>query len=184
VELFSTNWKIWIVAKIFMGSAMGSMQANTQTFVSEITPTAIRGLTLSLFQFWIIIGQLIASCVLEGTSHVHSSWSWRGAVVSQFGPAIFCLAMFFAFVPESPYYLISRGRLDDARASLARLRGGDNGSSNSTLDDEVGQIHEILQHERQSRDADSVSYLECFRGTNLDPTVAHSLSWLILYLKG
>jgi MFS family permease len=27
VELFSTNWKIWIVAKIFMGSAMGSMQA-------------------------------------------------------------------------------------------------------------------------------------------------------------
>jgi MFS family permease len=111
VELFSTNWKIWIVAKIFMGSAMGFMQANTQTFVSEITPTAIRGLTLSLFQFWIIVSQLIASCVLEGTSHVHSSWSWRGAVVSQFGPAIFCLAMFFAFVPESPYYLISRGRL-------------------------------------------------------------------------
>ncbi|KAJ0424998.1 general substrate transporter [Aspergillus carlsbadensis] len=181
VELFSTNWKIWIVAKLFMGSAMGSMQANTQTFVSEITPTAIRGLTLSLFQFWIIVGQLIASCVLEGTSHVHSSWSWRGAVVSQFGPAFFCLAMFFAFVPESPYYLASRGRLEDARASLARLRGDD---SASTLDDEVRQIHETLEHERQSRDADSVSYLECFRGTNLRRTLLACLPVVMQILTG
>jgi sugar porter (SP) family MFS transporter len=185
VELFSTNWKIWIVAKLFMGSAMGSMQANTQTFVSEITPTAIRGLTLSLFQFWIIVGQLIASCVLEGTSHVHSSWSWRGAVVSQFGPAIFCLAMFFAFVPESPYYLVARGRLEDARSSLARLRSGDSNSNNSSsLDDEVRQIHETLQHERQSRDADSVSYLECFRGTNLRRTFLACLPVVMQIVTG
>ncbi|PYI26621.1 MFS general substrate transporter [Aspergillus indologenus CBS 114.80] len=65
VELFSPNWKVWIVAKVLMGAAMGSMQANTQTYVSEITPTSIRGLALSLFQFWIIIGQLIATCVLD-----------------------------------------------------------------------------------------------------------------------
>ncbi|OKL55567.1 hypothetical protein UA08_09146 [Talaromyces atroroseus] len=77
VELFSKNWKVWVAAKVLMGAAMGSMQSNTQTYVSDITPTAIRGITLSLFQFWIIIGQLIASCVLEGTSKVDSSSTMR-----------------------------------------------------------------------------------------------------------
>ncbi|KAL3468852.1 general substrate transporter [Aspergillus californicus] len=182
VELFSTNWKLWIVAKLFMGAAMGSMQANTQTFVSEITPTAIRGLTLSLFQFWIILGQLIAACVLEGTSHVSSSWSWRGAVVSQFGPAAFCLIMFCAFVPESPYYLVSRNRLEEARKALARLR-----ISNidcTALDDELHAIQTTLLHERQSQATDSASFHECFQGTNLRRTLLACLPVVMQILLG
>ncbi|KAJ5689679.1 maltose permease [Penicillium macrosclerotiorum] len=182
VELFSTNWKIWVVAKLFMGASMGSMQANTQTFVSEITPTVIRGLILSHFQFWIIVGQLIASCVLEGTSHVSSLWSWRGAVVSQFGPALFCLVMFFAFVPESPYYLVSCNRLSDARAALARLRTPE--INNTTLEAELHQIQVTLLHERQSRATDSSSYLECFQVFNLRRTLLACLPVIMQILTG
>ncbi|KAJ6042992.1 maltose permease [Penicillium canescens] len=183
VELFSTNWKVWIVAKLFMGATMGSMQANTQTFVSEITPTAIRGLTLSLFQFWIIVGQLIASCVLEGTSHLGNSWSWRGAVVSQFGPALFCLAMFFAFVPESPYYLVSQSKIADARASLARLRPRN--TDINTLEEEVREMQATLEHESQLRAAaSSISYLECFQGTNLRRTLLACLPVVMQILTG
>lgn len=149
-----------------MGAAMGSMQANTQTYVSEITPTAIRGLTLSLFQFWIILGQLIASCVLEGTSHVDSPWSWKGAVVSQFGPAFFCLAMFIPFVPESPYFLVAKGRLEDAKAAIAKLRG----SRDFNCDEELREIKETLAHGRQA-DETSASFLECFQGSNLRRTL-------------
>ncbi|KAL4793232.1 general substrate transporter [Aspergillus venezuelensis] len=185
VELFSTNWKIWIVAKLFMGAAMGSMQANTQTFVSEITPTAIRGLMLSLFQFWIILGQLIASSVLEGTSHVNSSWSWRGAVVSQFGPALFCIVMFLTFVPESPYYLVSRNKLADARSSLARLRPKTSTTDdNTTLDDQVSQIQATLLHERHAQASETVSYLECFQGTNLRRTLLACLPVVMQILVG
>ncbi|KAJ5181841.1 hypothetical protein N7449_011988 [Penicillium cf. viridicatum] len=166
VELFSPNWKVWVVAKLFMGAAMGSMQANTQTYVSEITPTVIRGLTLSLFQFWIIFGQLIASCVLEGTSHVDSSWSWKGAVVSQLGPVFFCLAMFIPFVPESPYFLVAKGRLEDARAAITKLQG----SREFNCDEELREIQETLAHGQQVNET-STSFLECFQGSNLRRTL-------------
>lgn len=179
IELFSPSWKIWAVAKLFMGAAMGSMQANTQTYVSEITPTPIRGITLSLFQFWIILGQLIASCVLEGTSHVDSSWSWKGAVVSQFGPALFCLAMFIPFVPESPYFLVAKGRLDDAKAAISRLRAGENIS----CDEELLAIQETLAHERQSKEM-SPSFLECFRGTSLRRTLLACLPLVMQIFMG
>lgn len=160
-----------------MGAAMGSMQANTQTFVSEITPTAIRGLTLSLFQFWIILGQLIASCVLEGTRHVDSLWSWKGAIVSQFGPAFFCLAMFIPFVPESPYFLTAKRRLEDARAAIAKLRG----SWDSNCDEELREIQETLAHGQQAAET-SASFLECFQGSNLRRTLLACLPLMQIFI--
>ncbi|PYH87219.1 maltose permease [Aspergillus uvarum CBS 121591] len=181
VELFSPNWKVWIVAKVLMGAAMGSMQANTQTYVSEITPTSIRGLALSLFQFWIIIGQLIATCVLEGTSHVGDAWSWKGAVVSQFGPAALCVGIFVLFVPESPYYLVSKDRMDDARKALARLRVADH----IALDEELSHIQETLLHERRAQQsASSVPIRECFQGTNLRRTLLACLPVVMQILTG
>ncbi|KAK7409524.1 hypothetical protein QQX98_008308 [Neonectria punicea] len=166
VELFSSNWKVWIVAKLIMGSAMGFMLANTQTYVSEITPSSIRGFTLSLFQFWIILGQLLASCVLEVTSRVPGPWSWKTAVATQFGPAAFCLALFTPLVPESPYYLVSKGRIEDACKSLRKIRKGED----INIDAEVQIMQDTLAHERQER-AMNASYLECFQDTNLRRTL-------------
>ncbi|KAJ5758599.1 hypothetical protein N7520_005755 [Penicillium odoratum] len=179
IELFSTNWKVWIVAKIFMGAAMGSMQANTHTYVSEITPTSIRGFMLSLFQLWIILGQLLASCILEGTSHVRSGWSWKGAVLSQFGPALFCLVMFIPLVPESPYYLIAKDRLEDARSAIARLQGNED----FNCDEQVLQIQETIAHERQAKNG-SASFLESFQGTNLRRTLLACLPLVMQIFMG
>ncbi|RYP48306.1 hypothetical protein DL768_005791 [Monosporascus sp. mg162] len=167
VELFSSDWKVWIVAKLLMGAAMGSMQGNTQTYVSEITPVEARGFTLSLFQFWIILGQLLASCVMEGTTRITGPWSWKTAVITQFAPAAFCLVIFIPFVPESPYFLVSKGRIDEARASITRLRKGE---PNIDIDQQVRIVQDTLAHERQER-AQASSYLECFQGTNLRRTL-------------
>ncbi|GME43046.1 maltose permease [Neofusicoccum parvum] len=181
-ELFSPNWKVWIAAKLLMGMAMGSMQGNTQTYVSEITPVEIRGFTLSLFQFWIVLGSLIASCVLQGTSAIEGSWSWKAAVVTQFGPVALCLILFIPFVPESPYYLVGKGRLDEARAALKKIRGSQAGFD---LDEEVRAMQSTLDHERQSRaDTNQASYLECFQGENLRRTLIACLPVVMQLFMG
>lgn len=168
-ELFSTNWKLWIVAKLLMGAAMGSMQGTTQTYVSELTPVAIRGFALSLFQFWIILGSLIAACVLQGTSSIDGPWSWKAAVVTQFLPALLCILVYIPFVPESPYFLISKGRFEAAHAAINRLRPASEGHD---PEGEVQAIKATLDHEREGRSADrQSSYLECFQGTNLRRTM-------------
>ncbi|KAJ5748414.1 uncharacterized protein N7511_010110 [Penicillium nucicola] len=180
VELFSPNWKVWILAKLLMGATMGSMQGNTQTYVSEITPVAVRGFALSLFQFWIILGQLIASCVLQGTSKVANTWSWKGAVVSQFGPALFCVVMYIPFVPESPYFLIAKDRIEDARNAISKLRAGE---EDFNVDDEVTVLVETLQHERQAKQS-SPSFIECFQKTDLRRTLLACLPVVMQIFMG
>ncbi|KAF2014568.1 maltose permease [Aaosphaeria arxii CBS 175.79] len=181
VELFSPDWKVWLVAKLLMGAAMGSMQANTQTFVSEVTPVQIRGFTLSLFQFWIILGSLIAACVLQGTSLIGSSWSWKAAVITQFVPAVLSLMLFIPFVPESPYYLVSKGRVDDARRALARIRD----PIHHDVDAELLEIQNTLEHERQQNsNTDSSSYLECFQKTDLRRTMLACLPMFMQIMLG
>ncbi|KKY14257.1 putative mfs hexose transporter [Diplodia seriata] len=187
VELFSPDWKVWIAAKLLMGMAMGSMQGNTQTYVSEITPAEIRGFTLSLFQFWILLGSLIASCVLQGTAGIEGGWSWKAAVATQFGPAALCLALFVPFVPESPYHLVAKGRLDDARAALGKIRGG--AQDGFDADEEVCAMQSTLDHERRSRAAaaaatQQTSYSECLRGTHLRRTLIACLPVVMQLFMG
>lgn len=181
VELFSPDWKVWIVAKLLMGAAMGSMQANTQTFVSEVTPVEIRGFTLSLFQFWIILGSLIAACVLQATSSINNSWSWKAAVITQFVPAVLAVLIFIPFVPESPYYLVGKGRLEDARRSLAKIRG----AGDHDLDAELREIQDTLEQERQQSSGNSSSsYLECFQRTDLLRTLIACLPLVMQIFMG
>lgn len=181
VELFSPNWKVWLVAKLLMGAAMGSMQANTQTFVSEVTPSQIRGFTLSLFQFWIILGSLLAACVLQGTSLIESSWSWKAAVITQFAPALVSLVLFIPFVPESPYYLVENGRLDDARRALVRIRD----PKYHDIGAELLEMQNTLEQERQqSSNGDSSTYLECFQKTDLRRTMLACLPMAMQIMLG
>ncbi|WQF85531.1 Putative major facilitator, sugar transporter, major facilitator superfamily [Colletotrichum destructivum] len=169
VELFAPDWKVWIVAKLLMGAAMGSMQATTQTYVSEVTPAEIRGFTLSLFfQFWIILGSLLASCVLQATKSINSPWSWKAAVITQLCPALLSLVLFIPLVPESPYFLVAKGRTDQARRCLSIIRGQDD----HDVDAEILEIQTTLEHERQlSSSGQNPSYLECFQKTDLRRTM-------------
>ncbi|KAF7556681.1 hypothetical protein G7Z17_g1245 [Cylindrodendrum hubeiense] len=70
VELFSPDWKVWIVPKVLFGAAMGLMQGTVPAYISELAPSHVRGFLLAMFQFWIMFGSFVAACVLEGTSHV------------------------------------------------------------------------------------------------------------------
>ncbi|RTE72058.1 hypothetical protein BHE90_013536 [Fusarium euwallaceae] len=180
VELFSPDWKVWIVAKLLFGAAMGFMQGTIPAYISELAPSRVRGFLLSLFQFWIMFGAFIAACVLEGTFHVDGPWSWKGTIVSQFGLGILCLVLFIPLVPESPYYLASKGRLDAAKASLLTMRGSE---ANYIVDEDLATIVGLIEHERLGKDA-SPSYLECFQGPNLRRTFLACLPMVMQHFLG
>ncbi|RSL59605.1 hypothetical protein CEP51_013891 [Fusarium floridanum] len=180
IELFSPDWKVWIAAKLVMGAAMGFMQGTVQTYVSELAPVQIRGFMLSLFQTWITIGQLIASCVLQGTASVNGSWSWKAAVISQFGPAAICLVVFLPLVPESPYWYLLKGNVNKARAALERIRRTE---PDFDIDYEISSMQHLLDHQTPDN-TEGTSYLDCFRGTNLRRTCTACLIMLLQQLLG
>ncbi|KAJ5578459.1 uncharacterized protein N7459_007423 [Penicillium hispanicum] len=180
VELVSPGWKVWNVAKLLMGVAMGFMQANTPSYVSELSPVSIRGFMLSLFQFWINLGSFIGACVLEGTSTIVGGWSWKAAIASQFGLCAFCLLVFIPLVPESPFYLVRHHQPEKARAVLLRLRANEPGYS---VDLELETIRETLDQELRAS-TEAPSYLDCFRGTDLRRTLIAVLPMVMQGFSG
>ncbi|GKZ36166.1 hypothetical protein AbraIFM66950_007073 [Aspergillus brasiliensis] len=162
VELFSPNWKIWVIGKLLMGCSMGFMQSTVPSCVSELAPVHMRGFLLSLFQFWIILGTFLAACVLEGTSTVDGPWSWKAAIASQFGISLICLLLLFCLVPESPYYLARQDRIESARKVLLILRGPE---LSYNADEDLATIVRTIEQEKQAA-ADSGSYTECFVGVD------------------
>ncbi|KAL4757261.1 general substrate transporter [Aspergillus foveolatus] len=170
IELVSPNWWIWALAKVVFGLAMGFMQGNTQAYVSEIAPLHIRGFMLSLFQLWIVLRSFLPACVLEDTSKINGSWSWKAAIVSQYGLGAACLILFLCLTPESPYWLVNKGRCEAAEKVLLCFP-------------DLAIINATIQHE-QEESSSGVSYLECFKGVNLHRTLIACLRMVMQQFCG
>ena len=109
------------VARLLCGLAIGLASVLTPVYIAEIAPSKHRGALVSLNQLGIVTGILIAYLAgwrLSGLGE--NSWRWMLAVAG--GPALVFFFGLFA-IPESPRWLISRGRSAEAMRTLARLLG-------------------------------------------------------------
>ncbi|CAK7237081.1 hypothetical protein SBRCBS47491_009855 [Sporothrix bragantina] len=90
-------------------------------YQGEVAPGPLRGMMAATLQLMIIVGQVVASLVNLGTQHIASDAGWRLSVGLQFvAPAI--ILGLLPIVPESPRWLLAKGRPADAHTSLRRIR--------------------------------------------------------------
>jgi sugar porter (SP) family MFS transporter len=136
------NAGILIASRVVLGLAVGIATAMIPVYIAEIAPARTRGASASLFQLMITVGVLLASVVSLALS---ASGSWRWMFAIGVFPALVMLAGAF-LLPESPRWLIRRGREDEARRVLARSRDPE------SLDAEIAQIKDVTrQAERRVR---------------------------------
>lgn len=65
LQSFGRTWQTWLVAKLFSGFGVGSVQFMTGMYMTEIAPSRIRGFLLIFYSAWYGIGQLCASLALK-----------------------------------------------------------------------------------------------------------------------
>jgi SP family sugar:H+ symporter-like MFS transporter len=124
--------EIFVVARFAGGMAVGAASVLSPLYISEMAPANIRGRLTTVQQVMIISGLTLAFVVnyflaqAAGSSlgELGGREAWRWMYLMQALPAaVFLVALLL--IPESPRYLVSRGREDDARQVLTRLFGPD-----------------------------------------------------------
>jgi SP family xylose:H+ symportor-like MFS transporter len=130
------SFPAFIVWRILGGTAIGLSSNVSPLYIAEISPPAHRGRLVSLNQFAIVVGILLAQIVnwrlarpvpaglpaglLVHTWNVQYGWRWMFTAVTV--PAlVFTVASLF--IPESPRWLCGVGRDREARAILERIGG-------------------------------------------------------------
>jgi len=130
------SFSFFIGNRILGGVAIGLASNLSPMYIAEISPASMRGKFVSVNQLTIVIGilaaqlvnWLIAEPVPAGASaaDILASWNgqagWRWMFGAEAVPAfLFFLLMFF--IPESPRWLVKKGRDAEAERVLARVGG-------------------------------------------------------------
>jgi SP family xylose:H+ symportor-like MFS transporter len=127
----------FIFYRILGGVGVGIASMLSPLYIAEISPSAIRGRLVSFNQLAIVLGILLVYFVnwfiaSLGDDAWLKSLGWRWMLASEAIPSAIFLAL-LAFVPDTPRWLVLRGRNDEALDQLRRVT--DEADANSILAD-------------------------------------------------
>lgn len=111
----ATSVEMLYGASILMGLGSGFMEAPVVTYVGEISQPKIRGILTSCAGVMATLGYFLG--FLLGTV-----FQWRTVAITCLSVPLLTMVAIF-FIPETPFWLLSRGRHEDALKSLQWLRG-------------------------------------------------------------
>lgn len=112
-----------ILGRILLGCGVGFANQAVPLFLSEIAPTRIRGGLNILFQLNVTIGILFANIVNYFTAKI-DGWGWRLSLGLAGIPAVL-LTIGSLLVVDTPNSLIERGRMEEGKQVLRKIRGTD-----------------------------------------------------------
>ena len=121
---------LFVVARFAGGMAVGAASVLSPLYISEMAPANIRGRLTTVQQVMIITGltaafvvnYFLAQSAGNSLGEVGGLPAWRWMYLAQAVPAVVFLVALF-FIPESPRYLVSRGRQAEASTVLTSLFG-------------------------------------------------------------
>lgn len=123
--LWSPNIYVLLFARLVEGFGVGLALTLVPLYISEMTPPEMRGLLNTLPQFIGSSGMFISYCMVLGMSKMESP-SWRLMLGVLSIPSAIYLILIICFLPESPRWLVSKGRMNEAKEVLQILSGREN----------------------------------------------------------
>jgi len=156
----ATNVYLFVAARVLGGLAIGAASILAPMYISEVAPAALRGRLSSLQQLAIVLGLFFAflsNYLIAAAAGGASKLFWFGAPAWRWmfwmeavPSAAFLIGVLF--IPESPRFLVARGKTDEARSVFARI--GDWGGGNA--DALVREVRESLKADHKPRLSDLI----------------------------
>ncbi|KAJ5636684.1 MFS transporter SP family general alpha glucoside:H+ symporter [Penicillium longicatenatum] len=158
----------------------GVFQTLPLTHIAEVLPLCLRGYMTTSIDLCMVTGQLIAAAVVRAFSTRTDEWSYRLPLGLQWAWPL-PIIIFTFFVPESPWWLVRRGRVEDAKKSLSRLTSPTCGIPIDT-DREISIIQ--ATNEQEIFLSHGAGLTDCFKRVNIRRTEIVIVAWMIQTLCG
>ena len=138
-----------IVWRVVGGFAIGVASVIAPAYIAEISPPALRGRLGSLQQMAIVLGiaisQIVNYLIVRAAGSASADWwlgleAWRWMLLVEVIPAL-VYGLMALRIPESPRWLVAKGRIEEARAVLSSVNVGDVGDLLTSIRGSVDAEH-------------------------------------------
>lgn len=151
-DMTANNNAVFFVGKVINGVALGVLVTTIMTYIGEIAPLALRGIVTAAAAAAFTLGPLVQSLITNSYGNLDNAWAYKSIFVAQYGVTGLAI-LFWPLMPESPTWLISKGRREKAERSLRRL-----GNDDEQILKRVADIQLTL--EEASLETDGVTWAE------------------------
>ncbi|KAK9236703.1 maltose permease MAL61 [Lipomyces kononenkoae] len=171
--VLAPNRTVLLVGELLMGLPNGLFGVMGPTYASEVCPVVLRGYLTSYVYMCFIFGQVLAQGVLKASQARTDDWAWRIPFAIQWVWPI-PLSILLYFAPESPWWYVRRGKIDEAEKSLKRL-------TSTTIKVDIPATVAMMVHttEMEKQFQEGTSYWDCFKGIDLRRTEISCMSLVI-----
>ncbi|KAI1750037.1 general substrate transporter [Xylaria castorea] len=159
VFYFANSLPVIFASQILEGLPWGIFIANAPAYCSEIVPIKLRAPATQMLQMFWAFGSIIVGAVTYVYNPVNDDSAFKIPIALQWlFPTPLAILVFMA--PESPWWLVRKGRLEDAAHSVGRL------GRRSRLDDKkigetVAMMRRVIELEKSEKEP---NYFELFKG--------------------
>lgn len=161
LQAAAQNWAMFFISRIIIGIGGCISATSSPLLIAELSYPTHRDVYTASYNMQWYLGSIIASAITIGTYTriaVGSSWSWRVPSLLQLALPVIQV-LFIWFIPESPRFLISKGKTAEARRILAKYHtNGD--EDHPLIRVEYEQIFYALENEKQHSKAGLSAFLE------------------------
>jgi MFS family permease len=159
---FANSMPIIFAAQILEGIPWGIFIANAPAYCSEIVPLRLRAPATQMLQMFWAIGSIIVGAVTYVYNTDPHERAYKIPIALQWMfPTPLAILVFFA--PESPWWLVRKGKYEQAAHSVERL--GRRSQVNSA--DQVSMMRRVIEMEASEK---KPGYIELFKGTDFRRT--------------
>lgn len=145
IQAFANGAGMYVVARWILGFGIPFCIIAGSSLMGELAYPKERPIMTSLFNALYFIGSLVAAGISFGTQSIKNDWAWRIPSLLQAGPSIFQIIFIF-LIPESPRFLISKDRTDEAFRILVKYHAEGDAES-EFVKAEMAQIESTIKLE-------------------------------------
>ncbi|KAI9150546.1 Lactose permease [Paramyrothecium foliicola] len=143
----AVNKDMFLASRWMLGFGIPFAIVNASSLLGELGYEKERAILTSLFNASWFVGAIAAAGTTYGTFQMKSTWAWRTPSLLQLVPSL-CQVVFMPWCPESPRWLISKDRHEEALTILQKYHGeGENGEEFVRL--EFAQIQSTIAQEKE-----------------------------------